>query len=140
MADQPILLVEDDLDDANLLKRAMSVAGIKRPLLVITHAEEAIRYLDGKGQYADRDRHPLPSLVLIDLKLEGLPGHEVIAWLRARRQFDAVKIIVLSGLDHEAHRSEAYRLGANSFLVKTPKFEELVEKVKNIAAFWPGVR
>jgi DNA-binding response OmpR family regulator len=138
LGESPILLVEDDPDDVEFLKRAFSIAGIKRPLRVIDNAKEAIAYLAGEGPFADRGSHPLPSLVMVDLRLVGLPGHEVIAWMRARRTFDGTKIIVLSSLYDEGHRREAYRLGANSYLVKSTSFEELVEKVKNIAENWLG--
>jgi DNA-binding response OmpR family regulator len=138
LGENPILLVEDEPDDVEFLQRAFSLAGVTRPLVVFDNTKASIEYLAGEGQYADRKKHPLPRLVMVDLRLVGTPGHEVIAWMRARRAFDGTKIIVLSSLYDEGHRREAYRLGANSYLVKSTSFEELCAKVKNIAENWLG--
>jgi len=138
LGENPILLVEDDPDDVEFLQRAFAIVGITRPVRVFDNTKEAIAYMAGEGAYADREAHPLPSLVMVDLRLVGLPGHELIQWMRARRAFDATKIIVLSSLYDEGHRREAYRLGANSYLVKTASFDDLVVKVRNIDEHWLG--
>ncbi len=76
IANYTILIVEDDSNDALLLQRAFRKASMLNPLQMVGDGEEAIAYLSGQGAYADRERHPLPVLILLDLKLPRRSGHE----------------------------------------------------------------
>ena len=78
----PILMIEDDANDIILIKRAFRKAKIANPIYVVENGEEAIAYLAGREKYCARDQFPLPSLVLLDLKLPRKSGHEVMAWMR----------------------------------------------------------
>ena len=83
---ETILLVEDNPDDVLLIKRAFNKAGFKHSLQVATHGEEAVEYLAGVDAFADREKHPFPALVLLDLQLPRRSGHEILAWLRAQEE------------------------------------------------------
>ena len=77
-----VLLVEDDLNDIFLVKRAFRTAQIPNPLQVVTDGEEAINYLRGAGKYADRQAHPLPKLIVMDIKMPRRSGFEVLEWVK----------------------------------------------------------
>src|SRR5215471_16856016 len=117
MKDQStILLVEDDAAEAMLLRRAFSKAEIPNPIRVVISAEEAVAYLKGVDKYNDRAQYPLPALILLDLKLPGMSGHEFLAWLRTQPDLKPLRVVVLSGCDDVRDINLAYQLGANSFL------------------------
>jgi len=136
LRDSAILLVEDDEADILLLRRAFRNAHIANPLLEVRDGQEAIQFLAGEGDYADRARYPIPFLVLLDLRLPKLSGFEVIAWMRDRPQFSNVIVVVLTASDHVPDVTKARDLGANSYLVKPGNFEELVQMVKRIRGRW----
>src|SRR5882762_4014941 len=82
-----ILLVEDDPNDALLAQRALQRAGASQEILHLQDGEEAINYLSGKPPFADRTRYPLPSLVLLDLKMPRMSGFDVLTWLQGHPEF-----------------------------------------------------
>src|ERR1051325_6581953 len=97
VGNQTVLLADDDANDAELITAAFRSAGFENPICVVQRAEEALQYLRGEGQYADRAAHPFPSLMLLDLSIAGrLSGWDVLASLRARPQFSFLPIIVLT--------------------------------------------
>ncbi|HEY2849732.1 MAG TPA: response regulator, partial [Gemmatimonadaceae bacterium] len=96
VTDQPILLVEDDENDVMLLQRAFRRAAIVNPLQVVRHGDDAVAYLEGTGEFADRRLHPLPVLMLLDLKLPRRTGLEVLQWVKERSGVKKIPIIVLT--------------------------------------------
>ncbi|HWO69130.1 MAG TPA: response regulator [Actinomycetota bacterium] len=131
-----VLLVEDNPDDVALIQRAFRKANIANPLRVVTDGEEAVAYLAGRGEYADRARHPLPVLVLLDLKLPKRSGHEVLAWLRSQEGLRRLPVAVLTSSREAADVNRAYDLGANAYLQKPVGFEALHELVGTLNLFW----
>ena len=115
---QAVLLIEDRFDDVLLLRRVLKRANISRLVHVVSSGEESIAYLDGRGEYADRHAFPLPGLIFLDLKLPGLSGFEVLAWMRQQPRLDRIQVVVLTGSPHTIDVYRAYELGANSFLTK----------------------
>src|SRR6516225_8524692 len=100
MSDQALfLLVEDDSGDALLIRRAFVQAKVLNPVQVVSSGEEAIAYLSGTGRYANRAEFPLPELVLLDLKMPGIDGFEVLRWIRAQPGIRGMRVVVLSGSD-----------------------------------------
>jgi CheY-like chemotaxis protein len=133
---ETILLVEDNPDDVLLLKRAFKKAGLPHSLQIASHGEEAVDYLAGDGRYADRDKHPFPALMLLDLQLPRRSGHEVLEWLRAQDDLRRLPVVVLTSSREPNDINRAYDLGANSYLVKPVSFDALLEMVQVLERYW----
>jgi CheY-like chemotaxis protein len=132
----PILLVEDAEDDVFIMKRALKAAGITNPLQVVGDGDAAVEYFRGSGKFGDRQSYPLPSIVFLDLKLPLRSGHEVLTWVRERAEFSSIVIVVLTSSEEPEDLRKAYQLGANSYLVKPPTSEQLVEVAKAFKWYW----
>ena len=131
-----ILIVEDNPDDVALLRRAFTKAKILNPTRFVTSADEAVAYLTGAGKYQNRLEFPLPSLILLDLKLPGMSGHEFLKWLRGLTQLRALRVVVLSSSEDMRDVNLAYQLGANSFLIKPADFDRFVEICQALNGYW----
>ena len=130
-----ILQVEDDPNDVFLLQHAMKKMGVANPIQVATDGRQAIAYLQGAGKFADREQFPLPSLVLLDLKLPHVMGLEVLKWIRMQPG-TALVVLILTASAEDADIAAAYRLGANGFLVKPSESSKLEDIVKALKDFW----
>jgi CheY-like chemotaxis protein len=131
-----ILLVEDTDDDVFFLKRALRDAGIDNPLQVVVDGQRALDYLEGKGAFADREKYPLPFLILLDLKLPYVMGLDVLKWIRQQRELDTTLVVVLTSSQQDSDVTATYRLGGNSYLIKPPNREKLHELVKSLGEYW----
>jgi CheY-like chemotaxis protein len=131
-----ILLVEDEVNDVFFMKRAFLEIGLVNPMQVVTDGREAINYLSGKDAYADRERFPVPCLVLLDLKLPRVMGLEVLKWIREQSELKTLIVIILSSSQLTPDIEWAYRLGANAYLVKPSTPPELRELATGIKLFW----
>ncbi len=131
-----ILLVEDDLNDVMLIKRAFSKSRIVNPIACVENGEDAVAYLRGDGKYADRRQHPLPFMLLLDLKLPRLSGHEVLQWLRGQPLLKRLPVVVLTSSREPVDINRAYELGANSYLVKPVVFEEFAALMRQLQVYW----
>lgn len=131
-----ILHVEDTEEDVALLQFAFRRAQIENPVHVAMDGQQAIDYLAGNGAYADRGAHPLPRLVLLDLKLPYKTGFEVLEWIRQQPALDAVVVIVLSASVNESDIAQAYRLRANGFLVKPADANVTADMCRAMKHFW----
>jgi CheY-like chemotaxis protein len=136
MNSNTILLVEDNEDDAFFMKRALHDAGISNPVVLLEDGKQAIDYLNGAGDYADRAKNPLPMVVFLDLKLPFKSGHEVLEWIRQQPQFAKLIVIVLTSSNEPVDLNRAYKNGANSYVVKPPTPEELTELAKSFDLWW----
>ena len=132
----PILLVEDNEDHVFLLRHAFQKAEILNPLQVANNGEEAIAYLEGTGRYSDWTDFPLPLMVLLDLKMPGLSGFDVLRWIRQKPGLKALRVAMLTSSDLGPEIKMAYELGANVFLTKPVDLNRLVEMVKVVRAHW----
>jgi CheY-like chemotaxis protein len=133
-----ILLVEDDANDVILIRRAFAKAGIKNPVHAVEDGDAAVAYLAGEGTYADRGDHPLPGVVLLDLKLPRRSGLEVLEWVRQSSTLRRLPIVVLTSSRESADVNRAYDLGANSYLVKPVGFDALTDLVRLLQGYWVG--
>ena len=131
-----ILLAEDDPNDVLLLRRAFRGAGLPEPELVVSDGEEAIAYLEGTGSFADRERYPLPALLLLDLKLPRRSGLEVLEWVRRHAGLSRLPVVILTSSRQPADVDRAYDLRANSYLVKPASLEALREMVSALDLYW----
>ena len=132
----PILLVEDNPDEVLLLRRALKMAGSKAPICVAHDGVEAVEYLSPDGAFSDRTRHPLPWLVVLDLKLPRLSGLGVLEWLRGQDRLRRLPVVVLTSSAEERDVASAYDLGVNSYLVKPSSTAELQELAALIDRYW----
>jgi CheY-like chemotaxis protein len=129
--------VEDEPNDVFLIERAFRKCDSQHSLHSVNDGEQAIAYLSGAREFADRQKYPIPSLVLLDLKLPRRSGLEVLAWLRSRH--DSLKrmpVIVLTSSKQTSDVNRAYELGANSYLVKPVAFDGLFELVQGLNNYW----
>ncbi|HZM04424.1 MAG TPA: response regulator [Candidatus Saccharimonadales bacterium] len=132
-----ILLVEDDPNDVFLIQRAFNKANMVHSIKSVADGEQAMAYLGGQGDFEDRAQFPLPTLILLDLKLPRKSGLEVLAWIRAQKgAIRRVPIIVLTSSKQSTDINRAYELGANSYLVKPVAFEGLLQVVQTLDLYW----
>lgn len=132
----PILLIEDDKNDAFFLQYAFETAGIANPVQVVEDGQKAIDYLAGTGPYANRGQFPFPCLVLLDLKLPVKMGMDVLRWIHQQPQFGNLLVLVLTSSSDIADVDEAYRLGARSYLVKPLSVDKRLELAKALKLYW----
>lgn len=131
-----ILVVEDSESDVWLIQRALVLAQINNPVTVVRSGDEAVSYLSGMGQYADRNKFPLPGVVLLDLYMPGTSGFDVLSWIRDQPQFAKMRVLVVTASLKVGDINRAYALGANSFLLKPFDFENVIELSRNLQAYW----
>lgn len=131
-----ILLVEDEETDVKLIRRALKKGGVVNKVQVVRDGQQALDYLFGKGQYADRAQYPLPGLVLLDLKLPKVGGLEVLEQIKAIEQLKRIPIVVLTSSADSKDINRAYDLGANSYLVKPVEFAAFCEVAAKIKLYW----
>lgn len=131
-----ILHVEDDPNDALLFQHACHKADVGFDLRSVNDGDQAMAYLRGVESFCDREKHPFPQLILLDLKMPRLSGFDVLAWLRKEEPFKNVPVIILTSSNHESDIKRAYELGANSYLVKPVGFDALVEVARTIYSYW----
>lgn len=131
-----ILLVEDNRMDVELTLDAFREAKLANSLQVATSGQEALDYLFGRAAYADRQRHPLPDIVLLDLKMPGISGFDVLREIKATPLLKRLPVIILTSSREEGDRALSYDIGANSYLVKPVSFEGFIEVVRRIGDYW----
>ena len=137
-SDFTILLAEDEESDAWLVQRALNWGDIHNPIQVVRDGAEAIAYLRGDEQFADRQRFPLPKLLLLDIKMPRKTGLEVLQWVRENEEngLNRLPIIIMSSSNLQRDIDRAYELGVNAYLVKPNAFKDLVEALKTTTHFW----
>jgi CheY-like chemotaxis protein len=113
-----ILFAEDSESDAFLMQLAFEDAGLPFALQFVPDGLAATNYLSGKAEYADREKHPFPCILLTDLKMPRMTGFELLRWVRADQQSRHLPVIVVSGSDQPEDRQRALALGANDYVVK----------------------
>ena len=131
-----VALVDDDENDRLFFERAVRKKGYGWKIVALATGREAVDYLSGAGRFADRSAWPLPSHVLIDLKLPELSGLEVLEWIRRHPAFQALPVIVLSSSREPSDMERAKALGIDAYEVKPVEFRALVLTVASIAERW----
>ena len=136
MDQSTVLLAEDDPDDVLLTRLAFEKARLANPLQVVRDGVELLAYLQGEGQFSDRNKFPMPILLLLDLKMPRLNGFQVLEWLRNHPEHQSLSVAVMTSSDHDPDISRAYELGADSYLIKPPDAEALLALVQRLHAYW----
>jgi len=131
-----ILLVEDNSMDVELILEAFKEARLANKIQVANTGEDALDYLFGQGPYADRAAYPPPDLVLLDLKLPGIDGHEILRRLKKTEKLKRLPVVILTSSRDEGDRAMSYDIGANSYLVKPVDFDNFIKVVRQVADYW----
>ena len=131
-----ILLVEDNPDDADLTRRAFTKSNIANKLVVARDGAEALDYLFAAGAWAGRSEEEDPEIVLLDLKLPKVDGLEVLRTIKADERLKYIPVVVLTSSREERDLVDSYKLGVNAYVVKPVDFEEFMNAVKQLGAFW----
>lgn len=131
-----ILLVEDNRMDIELTLDAFHEAKLLNTIHVASNGQEALDYLFGRGPYADRNAFPLPNLVLLDLKLPGIDGFEVLRQIKSTTILKRLPVVILTSSKEEGDRALSYDRGANSYLVKPVSFDGFMGVVRQIEGYW----
>jgi len=134
MPQNPIMLADDSEDDEVLFRRSVRLSGLANPVIVVRDGDEVVAYLSGEGPYADRERHPLPKVLMLDLKMPRKNGFEVLQWIKQQPHLKELLVIVLTNSDLDEDKERSRELGAQSVLAKPCSVEDL----KQLAAEFPG--
>jgi len=133
----PVLLAEDNLDDVRLLRRALQENMALNPVQVVGNGEEAIQYLAGEGQFADRGAYPFPALFLLDLKMPVKDGLEVLQWLHQHPEIPRkLPVVVLSSTELPSETQVAYAMDIQACIVKPLSYADLREKIRILKEYW----
>ena len=131
-----ILLVEDNPDDAKLTLRAFKRNNMLNPILVARDGVEALDMLFARGAYAERTGKPLPTLIILDLKLPKLDGLGVLKAVRGDGRTRLIPVVILTSSKEDEDLIQSYSLGANSYVRKPVDFAEFLEAVRILGIFW----
>jgi CheY-like chemotaxis protein len=131
-----ILLVDDNHMDVVLTLDAFKEAKLKNTVNVARDGREALDYLFGQHKYADRLTYPMPNLILLDLKMPGIDGFEVLRQIKTTDILKRIPVIILTSSREEGDRALSYDIGANSYLLKPVSFDGFTEVVKRIDDYW----
>lgn len=132
----PILIGEDDENDAIILERALRKVGFTNPFRFCQDGVELLSYLQGEGRYANRNEFPFPRILILDLKMPKMGGIEILKWLYHHQECNLIPKIVFSASSHASDIQEAYKWGANSYLVKPGGYEALTRMLKIFFDYW----
>lgn len=136
MSEKIILLVEDNPDDEALTLRALRKNNILNDVMVVRDGAQALDYLFMTGEYAGRDKHEMPQVILLDLRLPKISGLEVLRRLREDERTRYLPIVVLTSSDEEQDIIDSYNLGANSYVRKPVDFSQFIEAVRQLGLYW----
>jgi CheY-like chemotaxis protein len=131
-----VLLVENDLNDVFLVKRAFKMASLQTPLQIVTDGREAIHYLRGEGKYSDRHAHPLPKLIVMDINMPRLTGFEVLEWIKHDLLLRRIPVIIVSSSESPEDINRAYELGANAYMIKPVDYRQVEHLFASITHYW----
>jgi CheY-like chemotaxis protein len=131
-----VLIIEDSQDDARFLRRLLDRAGVLNPIRVVINGKETMAYLEGKPPYSNRGQWPLPSVIILDLKLPDMDGFDLLEWCKAHHQCRETLIVILSGHGDTTTIRKGYDLGAQSFLRKPCRAIDLDNLIRGYPQYW----
>jgi CheY-like chemotaxis protein len=136
VAEQTILLIEDNNDDAELTLRAFKRANVKNPLVRARDGEEALDYLFGRGAYAGRDVRDLPAVTLLDINMPKISGLDVLKAIRADERTRHLPVVILTSSNEDKDRLNAYTHFANSYVIKPVDYDQFVTAASQLGLYW----
>lgn len=131
-----ILMADDDADDRLLAEEAMIESRVLNKLYFVEDGVQLMDYLRGKGQYSDREKFPVPSLILLDLNMPKMDGREALAAIKADAALRRIPVVILTTSQAEEDMQRGYDLGAASYIAKPVTFEALVDLMRTLGRYW----
>lgn len=131
-----ILLVEDNPDDADLTIRELQKHKLANKLVWVKDGEEALDFIFGEGNYAERNSKHKPKVVFLDLKLPKIDGIEVLREIRNREETKLLPVVILSSSREDQDVISTYNLGVNSYIVKPVEFDDFSRAIREIGYYW----
>lgn len=131
-----ILLVEDNPDHAELTLKALKNGATAQQVYWVKDGQEALDFLQQRGRFTDTSAAPRPGLVLLDVNLPKVGGHEVLRRIKADDGLRAIPVIMLTTSDREEEVAASYLAGVNSFVTKPVHFKDFVERIKSVKGYW----
>jgi two-component system response regulator len=136
MPNKFVLLIEDNADDELLTLRAFQKGHIHNEIIVVRDGEEALEFLFCTGRYASRDKDILPQVILLDLKLPKIDGHQVLEAIRKNEKTELLPVIILTSSREEKDLIQGYSNGANSYIVKPVDTVQFTKCVQDLGLYW----
>ncbi|MEX0720322.1 MAG: response regulator [Balneolaceae bacterium] len=131
-----ILLIEDNMNDAELTIRALKKNNIINTLLHLRDGVEALDYIFCEGEYSDREVKQIPKVILLDLKMPKVDGIEVLRKIKADSRTQKIPIVILTSSREDPDIKKCYNLGANSYIVKPVEFKDFLKAVSDLGLYW----
>jgi two-component system response regulator len=131
-----ILMAEDDEDDRLLTHDALIESRVLNKLYCVADGVELLQYLRREGKYSDKELHPTPSLILLDLNMPRMDGRQALQQIKADPKLKSIPVVILTTSKQEEDMIKGYDLGAASYITKPVNFEDLVELMKAIGKYW----
>ena len=136
MADKVLLLIDDNEQDVFLTQRALKKNNITNKVVVASDGQEALDYLFGTGTHAGRDLSEMPVMTLLDLKMPGIDGFEVLRQIRTNPRTRLLPVAIMTSSREEVDIVKGYTGGCNAYVAKPVDFEQFAEAVKTLGLFW----
>ncbi len=133
---KPILVVDDDPIDREMIELAFKRAGVESPIVAVEDGQEALAYLLAQGQFRTRLPVGLPALIVLDLDMPRMDGFEFLRQIKAHQDFTSIPVVVLTTSQYDRDLARSYALGASSCIAKPGNFEQLVEIARALGAYW----
>lgn len=131
-----ILMADDDEDDRLLTQDALTESRVVNEFHCVEDGVELLRYLRREGPYQDAEKHPAPSLILLDLNMPRMDGREALAEIKADPTLRSIPVIILTTSKAEEDMIRGYGLGAASYISKPVTFDKLVELMRSLGRYW----
>ena len=131
-----IMLVEDNEAHAELTANALEQANVGNHIIIMRNGSEALDYLKGWGKWVNQANRPMPTLILMDLKMPVIDGKQALAAIKSDEKLKQIPVIMLTSSALDADIKDCYSIGANSYIVKPVSFGKFVETVKGIPVYW----
>lgn len=131
-----ILLVEDNPEDVEMTMRALKKSRISNSILVLPDGVQALDYLYKRGKFSDLETSGRPRIILLDVKLPGLDGKEVLRVIKSDPEKRVIPVIMLTSSKEERDIVESYQYGANSYIVKPVEFEKFAKAIQELGMYW----
>lgn len=131
-----ILLVEDNMNDAEMTIRSLKKNGLANKLLHLKDGAEALDFIFARGNYSERKIENSPKVILLDLKMPKINGIEVLQKIKTDERTKKIPVVVLTSSNEDPDIQECYCLGVNSYVVKPVQFEKFVKVVSELGLYW----